>query len=242
MDLGLHHLSTTPILQHISKLELVRYWQQLTPRLILCLVQLCNMELRTVEYKSFTEDWMTVKHILNHSSLPFNCQAMGIVSPAHMSCLLLCLCSRNKVLTHTSTDPHQVTCITPFPFLCDGLRQPFHSSFPLQQRQADAYADKGSKGARQELDLLSALLTVKQAPTNFKLNLFGDEFELGGGSSSGPSSTATGSQVQKLSFGTEGKNEAYRTGSGLADVMKGLNVGGKEEEEEEDLLALMDAT
>ncbi|MEW5298112.1 MAG: hypothetical protein WDW38_001152 [Sanguina aurantia] len=114
--------------------------------------------------------------------------------------------------------------------------------YATAQRQADAYADAGSKGARQELDLLSALLTVKQAPTNFKLNLFGDEFELGGGSSSGPSSTATGSHVQKLSFGAEGRNEAYRTGSGLADVMKGLVVVEGEEEEEEDLLALMDAT
>lgn len=113
----------------------------------------------------------------------------------------------------------------------------------LHQRQADTYADKGSKGARQELDLLSALLTVKQAPNNFKLNLFGDEFELGGSSTAGPSSTATASHVQTLSFGAEGKNEAYRSGAGaLADVIKGLNVTSAEQDEEEDLLALMDGT
>lgn len=96
--------------------------------------------------------------------------------------------------------------------------------------------EKAGPSARKELDLLAHIINLKRnvAGDNFKLNLFGDDDFVHGG-------PIGSSKVPALSFGSAGKNEAYKSGaSGLADVIKGLNVDDKGSGNA-DLLDLLDS-
>ena len=110
------------------------------------------------------------------------------------------------------------------------------TSLPPSLTQYDADL-VGGRHARNELELLSALLKLKPPPSdNFKLNLFGED-DYGGAAGAG------GSKVQTLTFGVGGKNEAYRTGAaGLGKVIKTLQLGEAGKADTDDLLDLLDKT
>jgi hypothetical protein len=120
----------------------------------------------------------------------------------------------------------------------------------------------GGQVARQELELLTAVMQMDRtskpgaAADNFKLNLFGDDEDGGGGDTIGTAvadprfatAPVTAAGVREARFGHLGINSAYKQASGLAGVMKDLELeeaGGKGAkgagQGEPDLLDLLDA-
>jgi hypothetical protein len=116
------------------------------------------------------------------------------------------------------------------------------------------YADefKGSQSARQELDLLTALINTSskgsKATDNFKLNLFGSDAEDGSdstGAAAGPAAKdprfdTAPVGVKELCFG--GRNEAYKKAAGLGNIIGDLSLDEVHGlDGEPDLLDLMDS-
>lgn len=119
----------------------------------------------------------------------------------------------------------------------------------ITKGNAEEMMENASKDAANELNALAGLIRPSAPVDTFKLNLFGEGSAassggVGAGSASKVAGSMSSSRYEVIQFDGDAGNKA----SGLADIMgsfslddKKVGAGKATEEEEDDLLALMDA-